>query len=134
MQVKKLKQDAILPERANVYAAGYDLYLPSDTTLEVGLNKVHVGIAIQIPPGNYGRIACRSSLAKRGMTVEAGVIDEDYRGEIIVLLRVREPFELKRGWKIAQIIITPYATPEIIQVDESGETERGSGGFGSTGK
>lgn len=133
MQVKKLKENAILPERANRYAAGYDLYLPCDTTLEVGLNKVHVGIAIQIPPGNYGRIACRSSLAKRGMTVEAGVIDEDYRGEIIVLLRVREPFELKRGWKIAQIIITPYMTPEIIQVDELGETERGSGGFGSTG-
>jgi dUTP pyrophosphatase len=68
------------------------------------------------------------------MTVEAGVIDEDYRGEIIVLLRSREAMELKRGWKIAQMIITPYVTPEIIQVDELGETERGSGGFGSTGK
>ena len=134
MQVKKLKRDAILPERANAYAAGYDLYLPHDTTLEVGLNKVHIGIATQIPPGHYGRIACRSCLAKCGMTVEAGVIDEDYRGEIIVLLRVREAMELKRGWKIAQMIITPYVTPKIIQVDELGETERGSGGFGSTGK
>ena len=132
MQVKKLKQNAILPERANSYAAGYDLYLPSDTSLEIGLNKVHIGIEIQIPHGHYGRIACRSSLAKGGMTVEAGVIDEDYRGEIMVLLRVREQIELRRCWKIAQIIITPYATPEIIQVDELGETERGSGGFGST--
>jgi dUTP pyrophosphatase len=68
------------------------------------------------------------------MTVEAGVVDEDYRGEIMVLLRVREAMELKRGWKIAQMVITPYATPEIVEVDELGETERGSGAFGSTDK
>lgn len=134
MQVKKLKQSAILPERANSYAAGYDLYLPRDTSLEVGLNKVRIGIAMQIPHGYYGRIACRSSMAKCGMTVEAGVVDEDYRGEIMVLLRVREAMELKRGWKIAQMVITPYATPEIVEVDELGETERGSGAFGSTDK
>ena len=132
MQVKLLDNNAILPERANRYAAGYDLYLPRDTQLEVGLNKVHIGVAMQIPPGHYGRIACRSSLAKAGMTVEAGVVDEDYRGEIMVMLRVREAMEFKRGWKIAQIIITPYATPQIIQVNYLGETERGSGGFGST--
>lgn len=134
MRVQLLKDGAILPARANRYAAGYDLRIPNDQDLVVGLNKVHLGFAIEIPTGHYGRIACRSSLAKAGMSVEAGVVDEDYRGEVIVLLRLREPLKVERGWKIAQMIITPYASPEIELVDNLSTTQRGSGGFGSTGK
>ena len=133
LKIKKLRKEAILPERSTEYAAGYDLYCCKDQDLGQGLNKVALGFAMQIPNKHYARIACRSSLAGHGMSVEAGVIDEDYRGEVIVMLRCRQRRNIKSGFKIAQMIITPYATPQVEEVDTLSDSERGEGGFGSTG-
>ena len=133
LKVKKLSTQALLPERANKYAAGYDLYVPEECNIRVGLNKINLQISIEIPPGHYARIACRSSMAGVGYTVEAGVIDEDYRGPLCVMLRSRSRDTLPYGYKVAQMIITPYASPEVKEVESLSETSRGEGGFGSTG-
>ena len=133
LKVKKLSTQALLPERANKYAAGYDLYLPEAYDIRVGLNKINLEIAIEIPPGHYARIACRSSMACIGYTVEAGVIDEDYRGPLCIMLRSRCNDSLPYGYKVAQMIITPYASPEVKEVESLSDTSRGEGGFGSTG-
>jgi dUTP pyrophosphatase len=133
LKIKKLHANAILPERATVYAAGYDLCIHEPQKLEQGLNKIPLGFSMQIPPGHYARIACRSSLAAKNMTVEAGVIDEDYRGEVMVMLRCRDQRVVQHGYKIAQMIITPYAAPQVEEVDSLSDSERGEGGFGSTG-
>jgi dUTP pyrophosphatase len=142
LKIKKLHVNAKLPERGTVYAAGYDLFTCEEQKIKPGLNKIPLGFSMQIPPGHYARIACRSSLAANNMSVEAGVIDEDYRGEIIVLLRWHHPknkqtrdvfMPYPRGRKIAQMIITPYAAPQVEEVDSLSDSERGAGGFGSTG-
>lgn len=137
LKIKKLHENAKLPERSTVYAAGYDLFTCVEQRLDPGLNKIALGFSMQIPPGHYARIACRSSLAANNMSVEAGVIDEDYRGEVVVMLRCRDKCRDRRlvsvGYKIAQMIITPYAKPQVEEVDSLSDTERGEGGFGSTG-
>jgi dUTP pyrophosphatase len=133
LKIKKIHEKTILPERATIYAAGYDLFTCKEQKLEVGLNKIPLGFSMQIPPGHYARIACRSSLAAKNMTVEAGVIDEDYRGEVMVMLRCRDKRIVQPGYKIAQMIITPYATPQVEEVDSLSDSERGADGFGSTG-
>jgi len=98
---------------------------------------IPIGIAIKMPDGVYGRVAPRSGLAvKKGIHVGAGVIDPDYRGEIHVLLfnNGKEPFEISIGDRIAQLILEKFEFHEILLVDSlSNETDRGSGGFGSTG-
>lgn len=133
LRVKKLKKEAILPERANSFAAGYDLYLPIDMELSEGLHKINLQFSMELPRGHYARIACRSSLAARGFSVEAGVIDEDYRGPVTLMLRSRKEEYFPYGYKIAQMIVTPYASPEVKEVESLSETSRGDGGFGSTG-
>jgi dUTP pyrophosphatase len=136
MQVKQLYSDSFVPTKKSTGAAGYDLIAPKGGVLSTGLNTVRIGIQIALPPGNYGRIACRSSLAAKNISVEAGVIDNDYRGEIIVLLRnhSEEPYHYRKGHRIAQLILTPYTDASVMVVDELTETARGDGGFGSTGK
>lgn len=133
LKIKKLHANAKLPERGTVYAAGYDLFTCEEQKLPPGLNKIPLGFSMQIPPGHYARIACRSSLAANNMSVEAGVIDEDYRGEVAVMLRTRDKRLVQAGYKIAQMIITPYAAPQVEEVDSLSDSERGAGGFGSTG-
>jgi dUTP pyrophosphatase len=94
-------------------------------------------LAVAIPHGFYGRVAPRSGLAVRhGLDVLAGVIDSDYRGEIICALinQGDEPLEIEAGMRVAQLIIEAIATPEPIWSEDLSETERGHGGFGSTGK
>ena len=134
--VKKLSENATLPLRASEGAAGYDLFVAEDCTIYGRRRLIATDIAIAIPRGYYGRIAPRSSLAwKHCIDVGAGVIDEDYRGPIGVLLcsSNENPFYITKGDRIAQLIITKIITPEIVEVNDLDDTERGSGGFGSSG-
>lgn len=137
LRVKKLTQDATLPTRGSGGAVGYDLY----STEEVVVPPTHralvgTGIAIVLPVGVYGRVAPRSGLAvKHGIQVGAGVVDPDYTGEIKVVLfnHGDKDFEVKKGDRVAQLILERCETPDIEEVGAVEETERGAGGFGSTG-
>ena len=132
MQVKVL-EGGFMPSRGSVGSAGLDLKATQDYQLVNCLQKIPIKIKLAIPKEHYGHICCRSSLAKKGCSIEAGIIDQDYRGEIQVMLRVREPLTIKKGDKIAQLIIKPYYHTELVKVDELDQTSRGDGGFGSTG-
>ncbi len=128
----KVLNNGIVPKRATPGSAAFDLYTPEALALDPGLHKIKLGICLQLPENTFGSIRCRSSLAKVGVSVEAGVIDEDYRGEVAVMLRVRTAVKCDRGHAIAQLIIQPYLKPDVIVIDDLDDTSRGSGGFGST--
>ncbi len=133
----QLHPAAILPTRGSGQAAGLDLHSIEDVALAAGERAaVRTGLSAAIPQGFYGRIAPRSGLAvKHGLDVLAGVIDSDYRCEIVCALinHGREAFTLAAGERIAQLIIEAIITPEPVWVDSLDETARGAGGFGSTG-
>src|SRR6185312_986682 len=138
LKVKRLHPDAILPVRGSKGAAGYDLFSASEETIICAHGKatIDTNLSIKVPSGYYGRIAPRSGLAQKNfIDVGAGVIDEDYRGAVKVLLFnfSVEEFCVKKGDKIAQLILEKIATPEVLEVDELDQTERGDKGFGSTG-
>lgn len=134
----RLSEHATAPTRGSARAAGYDLYSAYDCTIppmEKALVKTDIQIAL--PSGCYGRVAPRSGLAaKHFIDVGAGVIDEDYRGNVgVVLFNFgKEKFEVKKGDRIAQLICERIYYPEIEEVQGLDDTERGSRGFGSTGK
>jgi len=134
---KKLDDRATLPTRGSVLSAGLDLCSIEDLTIEPKQRQLaRTGLAVAIPEGYYGRIAPRSGLALRtGLDVLSGVIDADYRGEIGCLLYNSgdETINLPAHTKICQLIIEKIITPEAVWADEINETDRGSGGFGSTG-
>jgi dUTP pyrophosphatase len=142
LRIKKLHDEATIPTRGSPKAIGYDLYacVEDSTTVVFGdVTAIETGIAIAIPKGYYGRIAPRSGLAaKKGIHVLAGVIDADYRGEIKVLLtstmKSGPPLQIKTGDRIAQLILERADTLVIEEVDDLEKTERGEGGFGSTGE
>ena len=131
----KLLRNAIMPVRATLHAAGYDLFACENIIIPGGQRRlITTNVIMAIPNGFYGRIAPRSGLAyKNGIDVLAGVIDSDYRKEIGVILynTSNEDFFVKSGDRIAQIILTPIFTPELIEGDLEFTTR---GGFGSTGK
>lgn len=140
VKIKKLSQNATIPTYGSPYAAGADLYSamdevvikPHTTTL------IKTGISLELPVGFAGLIYARSGLAsKRGLAPanKVGVIDCDYRGEVMVALHnhSNEEQTVARGERIAQLVITPYVTANFEEVDELSSTERGEGGFGSTG-
>ena len=132
-----LSHGAIAPTRGSAGAAGYDLYANEDVTIgETEFTPVNTGVSVAIPPGYYGRIAPRSGLAaKYGIIIGGGVIDEDYRGELKVLMScLFGIYEVSRGERIAQLILEKITTPELEIVTSLDDTDRGSGGFGSTGK
>ena len=135
--VKRLNEHATLPARGSPLAAGYDLSSSEDVSIPKGTRGlVGTGIAFTVPHETYGRIAPRSGLAvKKGIQVGAGVIDRDYTGEVKVVLfnHGDEDFEIKKGDRIAQLIIEKIEMPEVKLVDELLDTQRGEGGFGSTG-
>ena len=137
LNFKKLEPRATLPTRGSRAAAGLDIYSIEAVTLEPGQRAVvRTGLAVAIPEGFYGRLAPRSGLAtKKGLDVLAGVIDADYRGEIGCLLinSGAERIELAEKSKICQLIIERIITPQAAWADELDATERGGGGFGSTG-
>jgi dUTP pyrophosphatase len=137
IRIQKVSPEATLPTRAHADDAGLDLYSLEDVHLEPQQGKTsRTGIALALPPGHVGLVADRSSLAKRGVKTAGGVIDAGYRGEIhIVLWNISSaPVELKRGERIAQLMILPVATPAVFEVRELDETARGLKGFGSSGK
>lgn len=137
LKVRKLTPDAIIPKKMTDGAVGYDLYSSCDVPVNVNSRTlVGTGISVMLPPGTYGRVAPRSGLAvKNGIQVGAGVIDTDYTGEVKVLLfnHGDEKFEIKKGERIAQLIIEKCDTPLVEEVDMLDTTERGESGFGSTG-
>lgn len=135
--IKKLVPDSIIPTRGSDGAVGYDLYSNEDCIIESD-NRwlVSTGISIVLPQGVYGRVAPRSGLSvKHGIQVGAGVIDPDYTGEVkVVLFNLGDAdFEIKKGDRIAQLILERCETPPIVEIDTIEETTRGSGGFGSSG-
>ncbi|HEY0320614.1 MAG TPA: dUTP diphosphatase [Pyrinomonadaceae bacterium] len=138
LEFMRLHTAAKLPTRGSLYSAGLDLYSVENHLIPArGRASVRTGLAVAIPHGFYGRVAPRSGLAVRhGLDVLAGVIDSDYRGEIICALinQGDEPLEIEAGMRVAQLIIEAIATPEPIWSEDLSETERGHGGFGSTGK
>jgi dUTP pyrophosphatase len=137
LRFKQLDSRAVLPQRGSALAAGLDVCAIED--LEIGPKQrvmARTGFAVAIPPGFYGRIAPRSGLAaKKGLDVLSGVIDSDYRGEVLCLLYNTgdEIINLPAGSKICQMIIEQIITPDAEWATELDETARGAGGFGSTG-
>lgn len=138
IKFSRLHPDAKLPARGSEWAAGLDLYSVEAVSIIPGARStVRTGVSAAIPDGYYGRIAPRSGLAVNyGLDVLAGVIDCDYRGEIICLLvnLGNEPVRLERGERIAQLIIEAIIMPTPEWADELNDTKRGAAGFGSTDK
>lgn len=140
--VKKLSSKAILPTYGSLEAAGADLYACLEETVCIAPGEtawIPTGIALEVPKGCAGLIYARSSLGvKRGLAPanKVGVIDSDYRGEIRVVLlnHGKETQKIEHGERIAQLVITPVLTPSYVEVEELEDTDRGAGGFGSTGK
>ena len=134
---KRLHPEARLPTRGSAGAAGLDLYAVERVTIAPRARAaVRTGLAAAVPRGFYGRVAPRSGLAVRhGIDVLAGVVDSDYRGEILCALvnHGEEPFEVEPGARVAQLVVEAIATPEPAWAEELEETVRGAGGFGSTG-
>ena len=142
IKVKKLIPDAHMPELGTPGAAGADLYACMDTDCAAiapgSILKIGTGLAVEIPPGYFGAIFARSGLStKKGLRPGncVGVIDSDYRGEIIVALRNDSRFDqlITNGERIAQLVIIPCVSPIFVEEEELSDTERGDGGFGSTG-
>jgi len=138
IKIKRLHPSAILPMQGSPLAAGADLSCIEAFTLEPGERKLApTGLAVEIPPGFYGRVAPRSGLAvKHGIDTLAGVIDADYRGELRVLLinLGSAIVSFAAGDRIAQLIIERAAACDYSWSDDLSDTERAAGGFGSTGR
>ena len=140
--VKKLDDRAVLPTYGSEYAAGADLYAVSeqDVTVKAGETVlIHTGLCVEIPEGYAGLIYARSGLAsKRGLAPanKVGVVDSDYRGEVMVALHNHSAVDqtVTCGERIAQLVVTPFLKAEYTLSDELTQTERGEGGFGSTGR
>lgn len=140
LAVRLLRRSSLQPVRSTAEAAGYDLLYPDcgvSVTIPPGEQRlVNTGVSMQIPVGWYGQIKPRSSLAARGITTDAGVIDSDYRGEIKVIVVNRGPksHQICPGDKIAQMVLLQHGTFPVVLVQKLTDTVRGAGGFGSTGR
>ena len=143
LKIKKVRENAKLPTRGTVGSAGMDLYACIDEPITLnGGDKavIPTGIAIGLDNPEYAAfIYARSGLAIKhgiGLLNSVGVIDSDYRGEICVgvINQLKEPYTIQPFERIAQMVIQPVALPELVEVDELDNTDRGAGGFGSTGK
>jgi len=141
IDLKKLDPKAVMPTCGSEFAAGNDLYACLEAPAEIAPGTtmmVHTGIAVAIPEGYAGLVYARSGLAsKRGLAPanKAGVIDADYRGELMVALHNHSavPQTIEPGERIAQLVVTPFLPVSFNEVEELDETVRGAGGFGSTG-
>lgn len=142
MKIKLLNDLAKVPTRGSEYAAGYDLYAATSDIIDIAPHstvKIGTGIACELPENTFGALFARSGLAtKKGLRPAnaVGVIDSDYRGEIIVALHndTNENATIKAGERIAQLIIIPFVSVEFNTINVLNETERGNNGFGSTGE
>lgn len=148
IKIKKLHPDARIPEKATPGAAGYDLYLPCECDLWSGRQRIPLGLAIELPEGYEAKVEPRSGYSTKGMEavigasirridadVLVGKIDADYRGEICLIIHSHEPiiYKLWKGQRIAQLTIYKAENAEFELTDTLTATERGEGGFGSTG-
>ena len=142
LKVKKLREDAILPQRAHSTDSGLDLFAAEDEVLWYGDHKlIKTGIAIELEPGYEAQVRSKSGIAlKKGVFVlnSPGTVDCGYQGEIGVILfntSRTEVVKIKKGQKIAQLVVQKVELPEVVEVDEiySENSDRGDGGFGSTG-
>jgi len=139
---KKLNEKAVAPTYGTEFSAGADLYAceGGEIIIEAGETKlIHTGLSLEIPEGYAGLIYARSGIAtKRGLAPsnKVGVIDSDYRGEIMVSLynHSKSSQSIADGERIAQLVITPFLKVEYTEADALSDTDRGEGGFGSTGK
>ena len=142
IKIKKLRENAVVPTRGSASAAGYDLYACIDAPVSIAPHAtamIGTGLSVAIPEGYFGAVFARSGLASKQALRPAncvGVCDSDYRGEYIVALHNDGETEriIESGERIAQLVVIPYLSVEFDLVDELDETERGAGGFGSTGK
>lgn len=149
LKVFKLHKEAKLPTRNKKTDAGLDLYALADIFLPYGTTRIiPTGVAIEIPEGFVGKIEDRSGMAAKGLRTGAGVIDTGYAGEVGVVLHnltcekdyltimesTMSGYQIKRGDKIAQILLYRVETPDVIEVEELWTSERGSAGYGSSGR
>ena len=143
LKIKKVNENAVIPHRATEGSAGLDLCACIDEPLTLGGGEtalIPTGLAIALPSAQYGAfIFARSGLSIKhgiGLLNSVGVIDSDYRGEIKVgvINQVKEPYTIQPGERIAQLVVMPVSTMPVEEAESLDETERGSGGFGSTGK
>lgn len=136
IKFKKLVPEAIVPKKGTEYSAGYDLTAVSVTYLPSGHIKYGTGIAVEIPDGYVGLLFPRSSVYKTETMLanSVGVIDADYRGEIMAIFNNCGERSYQVGDRIVQLIIMPYPSITYIEADELSTTVRGNGGYGSTGK
>lgn len=141
VQIQKIRENAVLPRYGTPLSAGADLYAVTDTPITIApaeTRLIATGLAMAIPAGYVGLIYARSGLAtKQGLAPanKVGVIDADYRGEVMVALHNHgtEPRTVQGGDRIAQLVIAPVMQACFCEADSLDETERGGGGFGSTG-
>lgn len=142
VKLKKLNENAIIPSYGTEYAAGADLYALAETDIVIAAHEtvlIHTGIAIELPEGSVGLVFARSGLAtKQGLAPanKVGVIDSDYRGEIMIPLHNHTdvPKTVVNAERVAQLVIMPYFTAQFELCDDFSQTDRGTNGFGSTGK
>ena len=141
VEIKKLDERAIVPSYGTEFSAGADIYALCDEKVTINPREtrlIHTGISMSIPEGLVGLVFARSGMATKRSLAPAnkvGVIDSDYRGEIMVALHNHgdAPQTIEQGDRIAQISFVPYYSADFLVVDELDQTERGNGGFGSTG-
>lgn len=142
LKMKKLRPDAVIPQRATAGSAGLDLCACIDAPLTLpprGHAVIPTGIAVGLPEGTAGFVFARSGLGIRhgiALSNGVGVIDRDYTGEICVglLNQFDEPYEIQPGERIAQLAVLPVLCPPVEETGSLAQTERGAGGFGSTGR
>ena len=142
VKVARTHADALLPTKGSIHAAGWDLYSLEDTIVRHrSSTMVRTGLHVAIPEGYEGQVRARSSLGKKGLILphSIGTIDADYRGELFVLMTwigEGDSYLIQKNERIAQLLITPIPKSKFIEVDieNLGVTERGDGGFGSTGR
>ena len=132
MEIVSMNDDAIIPTRASKRSAGLDLYSSIDVNIDINsIKKINTGIRISLPENSYGSIRDKSSLAAKEILTLGGVIDNDYTGEIIVIITsLIESIKIKKGQKIAQLIVSNITYPEIKLVKSLKDTERNDKGFG----
>ena len=137
LRFAKLTPNAFAPTKGSKLAAGYDLYSAYDCVVPAQDKAiVKTDLQIKVPSGTYGRVAPRSGLAaKHFIDIGAGVVDEDYTGNVGVVMfnHAKKDFEVKKGDRIAQLVCEKIVQPELEECENLEETERGAGGFGSTG-
>jgi dUTP pyrophosphatase len=143
IKIKRLSEDALIPMRTTDGAACFDLYVPKDTPIQKGRNVIPLDLAIELPSGTYADIRPRSGFSTKGFEditgcrrnadVLLGTIDEDYRGNIGVIVKSEDYFVVAKGTRVAQMLIGNYHSCELIEVGDLSSTDRGNGGFGSTG-